>query len=262
MDLSFNVELAHRFNSPSQRAKALTEDWASREAYCPNCGKLGMVRLPNNNPVGDLLCPRCNEEYELKSLKHSFGPKVEDGAYKKMLERLGSSTNPSFFFLHYDPAILAVQNFFVIPKHFFVPDVIEARRPLSGSARRKHWEGCRILLHSIPESGRISLIRDRCIEPRHRVLTAWRRTLFLRDETDVRARGWLLNVMKCVERINRSTFTIEEVYAYEDELSQHYPANRYIKEKIRQQLQVLRDTGYLEFTGRGTYRMVTTDSHA
>jgi len=34
-----------------------------------------------------------------------------------------------------------------------------------------------------------------------------------------------------------------------------YPGNRNVRPKIRQQLQILRDRGFLEFTGRGKYRM-------
>jgi len=33
-----------------------------------------------------------------------------------------------------------------------------------------------------------------------------------------------------------------------------YPNNNFIKDKIRQQLQLLRDKGILEFTSRGNYR--------
>jgi type II restriction enzyme len=34
-----------------------------------------------------------------------------------------------------------------------------------------------------------------------------------------------------------------------------HPANRHVRAKIRQQLQVLRDAGLLDFVGRGEYRM-------
>jgi hypothetical protein len=34
-----------------------------------------------------------------------------------------------------------------------------------------------------------------------------------------------------------------------------YPGNRNVRPKIRQQLQMLRDRGWLEFTGRGRYRL-------
>jgi type II restriction enzyme len=39
-------------------------------------------------------------------------------------------------------------------------------------------------------------------------------------------------------------------------LSSKYPGNRHVRPKIRQQLQVLRDSGYLEFLSKGTYRLL------
>ena len=45
------------------------------------------------------------------------------------------------------------------------------------------------------------------------------------------------------------------LYAFEAQLSQLYPKNRHVKQKIRQQLQVLRDRGYLDFVSRGYYRL-------
>ena len=82
----------------------------------------------------------------------------------------------------------------------------------------------------------------------------WRSTLFLKDR-GVAARGWLIEVMKCVERIGRATFTLEDVYDFEDRLKTIYPGNQNVRPKIRQQLQVLRDQGYLDFVGRGRYRV-------
>lgn len=44
------------------------------------------------------------------------------------------------------------------------------------------------------------------------------------------------------------------MYAFEDKLKIKYPNNNFIKDKIRQQLQILRDKGIIEFTGRGIYK--------
>jgi type II restriction enzyme len=70
--------------------------------------------------------------------------------------------------------------------------------------------------------------------------------------------GRLLDVMKCVEDILSLSgwpeFTLAEVYAFEARLSAIYPANNNVRPKIRQQLQVLRDMGWLAFSGRGAYR--------
>jgi type II restriction enzyme len=46
------------------------------------------------------------------------------------------------------------------------------------------------------------------------------------------------------------------VYRFENRLAGLHPQNRNIRPKIRQQLQVLRDRGLLEFVERGVYRVV------
>lgn len=66
--------------------------------------------------------------------------------------------------------------------------------------------------------------------------------------------GWKLEVFNCLESIENRTFLLKQAYAFEDVLSEKYPYNRNIKDKIRQQLQHLRDLGLIEFKGRGVYR--------
>jgi hypothetical protein len=50
-------------------------------------------------------------------------------------------------------------------------------------------------------------------------------------------------------------FTTADVYAFERELEKLHPDNRHVKDKIRQQLQVLRDTGLLLHIERGVWRL-------
>jgi type II restriction enzyme len=171
-----------------------------------------------------------------------------------MSARLAESNNPNLFLLNYDAARLEVVNLFVVPKHFFVQDLIEERPPLAPTARRAGWIGCNIRLDRVPPSGKIFIVRDRRIKDREAVLAQWRRTLFLREES-VDARGWLIEVMRCVEAIGRREFALDAVYAFEARLSGLYPNNRHVRQKIRQQLQVLRDRGYLDFVQRGSYRL-------
>jgi predicted Rdx family selenoprotein len=142
----------------------------------------------------------------------------------------------------------------IVPKHFFVQDIIEERKPLANTARRAGWVGCNILLNRIPDSGKIFYVRNGEVLPKDAVLYKWQQTLFLRDE-NVEARGWLIEVMKCVESIGKHEFELDDVYAFERQLNAIYPNNRHVKQKIRQQLQVLRDNGYLEFVSRGAYRL-------
>jgi type II restriction enzyme len=61
--------------------------------------------------------------------------------------------------------------------------------------------------------------------------------------------------MICVEAIGRPEFRLEDVYAFEGALSDFYLDNRHVRQKVRQQLQVLRDRNYLEFVSRGYYRL-------
>jgi type II restriction enzyme len=222
--------------------------------FCPNCGAAKISQFAANRQVADFECRSCREEYELKAQKSRFGARVLDGAYDAKMLRLASDNNPNLLLMKYDGAQLSVTDLFVVPKHFFTAEIIEARRPLGPRARRAGWRGSHIRLDAVPLSGKIALIRDRILVPKETVLKAWRETLFLREEGPA-ARGWLIDVMRCVEQIGRSDFTLDDVYAFEAHLSRIYPGNNNVRPKIRQQLQVLRDHGWLTFEGRGRYRL-------
>ena len=215
-----------------------------------------MQKYSNNRPVADFFCMGCREDFELKSKKDATGNKIVDGAYQTMMERLISVNNPNFFLLNYDLSGLRVLNFFVIPKHFFLPDVIEKRKPLSLTARRAGWTGCNILLQSIPQSGRIFLVKNALVEPKDSVLKIWQKTLFLREEKKLESKGWLLDVMRCIDQMKKNIFSLTDMYEFETALAKQHPDNKHIKDKIRQQLQILRDRNYIQFIGRGEYRLI------
>jgi len=255
MKLSFDLKLAEKYNSPSQKVRVLTEHWVNDSIFCPNCGRLRMNKYPNGKPVADFYCPGCREDYELKSKKSGMGFKILDGANDTMIQRLQSAKNPNFFLLHYNPRSFEVRSFLVIPKHFFVPEIIEKRKPLSPGSERADWVGCNIILKSIPESGKIFYVRNGEVVPKEKVRADWQKTLFLRGEKQLSTKGWLLDVMRCVERLGAREFTLNEVYAFENELSRLHPENKHIRDKIRQQLQFLRDKNYLEFSGKGKYAL-------
>ena len=89
----------------------------------------------------------------------------------------------------------------------------------------------------------------------------------------VTERGWTLDVLNIVAAVcdRRSLptptpgahrappppkeFTNADIYAHARELEQLHPGNRHVKDKIRQQLQVLRDAGLLIHAGRGAWRL-------
>ncbi|KKR37913.1 restriction endonuclease [Candidatus Woesebacteria bacterium RIFOXYA1_FULL_40_18] len=255
MNLTFDAALADGYKNQSQRIRILTEAWVNNQIYCPNCGRLNIEKYPNNQTVADFYCSSCLEDYELKSKQGNIGAKIVNGAYRTMVQRLQSNKNPNLFLLTYDFNSLKVSNFFAVPKYFFIPEMIEKRKPLAPTARRAGWIGCNIVLENLPSAGKVFFIKNGTIEPKENVFSRWQKTLFLREEKEIAARGWILEVMNCVEKLKKQTFSLNEMYAFEQELSEKHPHNYYIKEKIRQQLQVLRDKNYLEFTSRGSYRV-------
>lgn len=68
-------------------------------------------------------------------------------------------------------------------------------------------------------------------------------------------KGWTESVHNVVRRLPRE-FTTRDVYAFERQLQQAHPENRNIRAKIRQQLQVLRDRGFLKQGERGRWSKV------
>lgn len=256
MKLGFDLNLIRNYSSSSQVARVLTESWVEKNSYCPCCGNAQIKRFVNNQPVADFHCTSCSEEFELKSKNGNLGKKIVDGAYGSMLTRIASSNNPNFFFLTYRKATWSVFDFLIIPKQFFVPTIIERRTPLKDSARRAGWIGCNIDLHRIPKLGRIFLVRNTEITSKEDVLATWSKTLFLRNQKK-EAKGWALDVLNCLDRIPGDRFSLDDIYRFEDELKSKHPENNFVRDKIRQQLQVLRDKGILEFTSRGIYRKLT-----
>lgn len=248
-----NKNLVARYKSPSQKVRVLTEEWVGEEVFCPSCGAY-INRYENNRPVADFYCPVCKEDYELKGKGRSFGNKIVDGAFKTAIERLKGNLNPNLFLLSYNPKNYEVLNFCVIPKYFFVPQIVEKRKPLSITARRAGWVGCNIILDSIPQTGKIFYIKDKLLLPYETVLENWKKTLFLKEEPRIRERSWIIDIMNCIERLGMKDFSLAAVYSFEKELQRKHPRNYHIRDKIRQQLQILRDTGYLEFLGGGRYR--------
>jgi type II restriction enzyme len=136
-----------------------------------------------------------------------------------------------------------------------VPGIIEKRLPLSPTARRAGWIGCNIVMSNIPEIGKIFYVKNGVVKSKNEVLGQWNKTQFIKSTSNLEAKGWLLDVLVCVERINKREFSIDDVYAFENYLKSKHPLNNNIKAKIRQQLQSLRDKNIIVFVGKGRYRM-------
>jgi type II restriction enzyme len=203
--------------------------------------------------VADLFCQHCDEEFELKSQARPFGRKVVDGAHKTMIKRLSAANNPSLILLHYRRQDVSVCDVLLIPKFHFSLSAIEKRKPLAPTAKRAGWVGCNILLDKIPAAGKIPIVVGGRFASQDAVREKWQSTAFLKN-TDLDARGWLLATIQCVEQTMGEEFQLSDIYGHEARLAAEYPNNKNIRPKLRQQLQVMRDRGLLEFLGNGRYR--------
>ena len=126
---------------------------------------------------------------------------------------------------------------------------------MSPTARRAGWIGCNIVISNIPEFGKIFYIQNGIAKSKNEVLEKWNQTEFVKRTQNIEAKGWLLDVLLCVEQIKKKDFSLEDVYAFEAYLKAKHPTNNNVKAKIRQQLQLLRNKDVIEFVGRGQYRM-------
>ncbi len=215
--MTLNKQLAEQYKSSSQKIRVITENWVGQEIFCPSCGST-LDRYENNRPVADFYCPVCSEDFELKSKEGILGNKVVDGAYSTLIKRLKDSHNPNLFLLGYDIQSYQITNFLVIPKHFFIPEIIEKRKPLSLTAYRAGWIGCNIILQNVPQAGRIFYIQDKQVIPKISVLKSWEKTVFLRKEQGTTERTWILDIMNCLDKLGKKEFTLSDIYHFEKEL--------------------------------------------
>lgn len=256
MNLSiYQKEVFEKYHSNSQIARVLTENWFKEEMYCPACLHEELAKNPNNTKVIDFLCNNCGNIFQLKSQTSSFHSRVLDGAFTPMIEAIIKKANPNFFFMHYSNKDWEINNLLLIPKFFFSESIIEKRKPLSELARRSGWTGCNILLSKLPISGKIKVIEDKKVISKIQVQRDWKKLYFLNNQNPEK-RAWTSDVLACIEKIDKKEFTLGEAYTYEDYLAGLHPDNQHIKAKIRQQLQILRDKGILEFKSKGYYVIV------
>src|SRR5690554_3698649 len=178
MNLTLNTNLAHGYKSKPQIARVLSEDWVLRNIYCPGCGYSSLNKFKNNRPVADFSCKKCKEEFELKSKSGKFSNTIAGGAYSTMIERIPPANNPNFFFLTYTKN-WTVNDFFIIPKHFFTPEIIIKRPPLAATAKQAGWVGCNIDISKVTRVGKVFLVKNSQAIHQNFVKETFNKTLFL-----------------------------------------------------------------------------------
>lgn len=265
MDLSLSQyyeSMAHK--SQSQTARLVTESWVSKNLYCPECGR-NLFQYRTGMPVYDFYCKHSNEKiivlartfvsdaenFQLKSQKSNFSRYVLGAGYNVAVSSLKEGTYPSLILLHYKTDKLIVNDVEFVHKLAITMNCIKPRRPLSENAERSGWQGYNIDLYEIPEIGRIEVIKNQAIKEKIRVMSEWKRVSEIM-QGNLSDRGWTSDTIKCIEKLP-TKFALRDVYKFEEKLSKLHPQNKHVKDKIRQQLQILRDRNFISFEGNGLY---------
>jgi type II restriction enzyme len=259
MEIGLDFSLAESYHSAAQRARVVTESWAASNMYCVVCPSRRIEVTRAGSQAIDFLCPRCEEPYQLKSCNHAFGTKVVDGAYAAMVRAISAGSMPHLLLLEYSLADATVCNMWFVPRFAVTKSCLEQRPPLRETARRAGWVGCNIVLRNIPSDARIDIVSNGRVASPCRTRAEYRRTLPLAG-LGADHRGWTLDVLNVVRELGREHFSLADVYAHENHLTVLHPSNHNIQPKIRQQLQVLRDLGFIEFVSPGQYRTLQRSS--
>ena len=222
--------------------------------YCPSCQSPVLDGAKANTKAFDFTCPDCAQYFQLKSKSSPIGNRILDAALETMLCAIAEDRTPNLFALHYDRASWLVKDLFLIPHFAFSASAIEARKPLGPKARRAGWVGYIIVLDHIPPDARIPIVRDGIVVDPCRVRDSFSRLREL-QQIPVKERGWLVDVLRVVRSLRKNEFTNNDVYQFEAELRGLHPINRHVRDKIRQQLQFLRDRNFLTQLERGVWAL-------
>jgi type II restriction enzyme len=246
--------LAQNYKSASQQARVVSEAWGRDNLYCPNCQSPVLRPEPNNKAAFDYSCPNCELPFQLKSQSSPIRSRIADAAYSAMMQAIHEDRTPNLYALHYSRIYWEVRNLILIPHFAFPASAIQKRNPTTPVKRGSSWVGCDIILKNIPLDARISIISEGIPIPPSQVREQFRRLKPL-EEISPKERGWTLDVLRVVRSLGRQEFSNSDVYAFESQLESLHPNNRHIRDKIRQQLQVLRDRGFLIQAHRGSWAL-------
>ncbi len=254
MNLTCDLSLAAKYQSHSQQARVLSEGWFLRNVYCLACDADSVKQTSANTKATDFVCPKCSHRYELKTFQRRPHGSLVDGAYASMIQRVTAGTAPTLCLLERTEE-WRIRSLTAIHSSFLVPDVVVERPPLGPNARRAGWVGCNIRLDRIAIDGEIAVVAQGVAQPVAEVRKRFQRFLPLAGKS-ADQRGWTLLTLRMVRGLRKPAFALRDLYALEAEFARAYPGNRHVRDKIRQQLQILRDLGVLAFEGRGEYRVI------
>lgn len=255
MNLNCNLSLGDRYARNAQRARVITEAWFAAEGYCLHCDSNELEQTTPGTIARDFICIRCNQPYELKAASKTHTSVVQDGGFNAMMRRIQAEEAPALMLMNYSPE-WRVRKLVAIHPVFLTPTVVRKRRKphIRPGTGQQYWM-CDLNLNVIPADGKIVLV-DGIARPQRDVRKEFRESMRF-AEIPLDKRGWTALVLAFVRKIGKEEFSLTDVYAHEERMHAVYPENSHVRDKIRQQLQVLRDLGYIEFlTKRGEYRML------
>lgn len=254
MELSCDLSLAAAYNSPLQISRVLSEAWFRANGFCLACDCDELDPTAKNTKACDFICRLCSERYELKAFRRKPVKRLVDGAYGSLLSRLINGWAPTLMLLERDQT-WTIRGLTAIHPLFLTPDVIEKRKPLAPTARRSGWIGCNIRLDRMGQDAQVVVIKDGVPFDRDAVRQRFRKFNKL-NEVPLEMRGWTTLTLSVLRTFLRPQFSLVELYEKEDLFRASYPNNYNVRAKLRQQLQVLRDLEYVEFCGRGNYKLL------
>lgn len=255
MLLKCDVSAAAGYKSLPQISRILSEAWFAENGYCLSCNSDHLLTAtPANTKASDFTCSSCNERYELKAFRTKPTRTLVDGAYSALISRIQSGSVPNLMLLERDET-WHIQGLTAIHHLFLTPEVIEKRKPLSVHARRAGWVGCNIRLDMILPEAQIQVVHAGVPSSRKIVRDSFRRFDRLKS-IPPNLRGWTTLTLAVIRSLKQPEFSLKGLYSKELLFAASYPKNNNIRAKMRQQLQVLRDLGYVEFCGQGRYRLL------
>ena len=220
------MSVAEGYKSLSQRARRISEDWATRNLYCLACASDHLDAARANTQVLDYSCSICGALYQLKSKKGRFGQRVTNSQYHVKMQAIAEGRAPHYAFLQYSTLTEAVTDLFVVPGHFLTPAAVERRPPLSANAVRRGWVGSNILLGQLPPEARVPVVQAGISRNPAVVRDEWGHYRFLAGKRG----GWAADVLSCIRVLEQEKqtqeFTLQEFYwRFEAELASWHMAN-------------------------------------
>ena len=260
MELALDASVANALKSTAQKTRVITESWAESNMYCIACDSDVLNLAKPGTPVLDLICPKCQITYQLKARRGRHGKVVLGGAYRSTIDAIRENRAPNYLFLEYDHASWRVTGLFAVPSQFITETIVERRPPLPATARRAGWVGSKIHLSRLPSEAHIRIVTAGTAVKRNSTRDDWQKIRFLKQDSRATG-GWGAEVFSLIRELQRDTekdeFNLQTFYAWSTErLILAHPENHNVEAKIRQQLQVLRDGGVIEFLSRGHYRII------